>query len=123
MKYDIICQIVKEQGSKIFSVTFLKKDGTLRTMLVQDAVTKFLCKGDAASEAARKAVLSRKLNNPNLLNVYDIQKQAIRSINMDTVIQISGKGQILYTDPSVLQEHERAVWAYGAGPNTLEGCR
>ena len=51
-------------------------------------------KGDEASESAKKAVQTRKANNPNLFAVYDVQKHEIRSINLDTVYKLISKGNV-----------------------------
>lgn len=75
-------------------VNFTKKDGTERTMKVQPAALKFRVKGQAASEAAQKAVVSRAANDPNLLNVWDVERAGPRSINLDTVSRIAAGGEV-----------------------------
>lgn len=87
-KYDDFKQTVSRAvGARFFSVEFTKKDGSLRQMTVQlPAGKKF---GGKNSDAAAK----RKLSHPNLWNVFDVRKQAMRTINIDTISRISLNGQ------------------------------
>lgn len=99
-KADKIKQILKENGSKICSVDFVKADGTLRKMQVQLRSTKGV-KGEDASEQAQRATKARKENNPDLINVYDVQlkKKGLpdaacrRSFHADTVFLVSAGGE------------------------------
>lgn len=84
-KRNFIKNLLKEAGSRFITVEFSKKDGTNRVMNIQQAALKFNVLGESASETGKKAVATRKRNNPNLLAVWDNTKQAIRSINLDTV--------------------------------------
>jgi len=95
-KYDLIRQIAEAQGSRIFSVVFVKKDGTPRTMLVQYAATATHTLGEDAPLIKQQAAAARRANNPNLLNVFDMDRKAIRSINMDTLKIIRGQGRVLW---------------------------
>lgn len=90
-------------NGKFFSVTFVKKDGTVRKMLCRTGVGLNLAdhtKGEAdilagvISPEAKKvmAVRKRAANNPHLLNVWDVQKKAWRSVNMDTVLSVRANG-------------------------------
>lgn len=94
--YSTIRDIISGQGSRICSVEFIKKDGSYRKMLVQSAVLPTRLKGDAASESAKKATETRRTNHPHLYNVWCMDNNAPRSINMDTVLRISGSGVVLY---------------------------
>ena len=93
---DTIHGVVASQGSKIFSIEFIKKDGSYRKMLVQAAILPKLLKGEAASESAKKGAETRRLNHPELLNIWCMDHNACRSVNMDTVMRISGSGHVLY---------------------------
>lgn len=73
-------------------VTFLKADGSRRVMRVQPAALKFHVKGEAASEAGRKAVATRALRHPNLLPVWDAETKAPRSVNLATILSITVDG-------------------------------
>jgi hypothetical protein len=97
-RYDLIRKIAEDQGARIFSVLFVKKDGTLRRMLVQYAATATHMLGDKAPEHKQRAAQMRRDMNPNLLNVWDIGKHGFRSINMDTVREIRGEGRILFAE-------------------------
>ena len=76
------------------AVTFIKKDGSERTMQVQPATLKFHVKGDAASEAAQKAVETRALRHPHLLAVWDAEAKAARSVNLATITRIAVNGTV-----------------------------
>lgn len=73
-------------------VTFIKADGSRRVMRVQPAALKFHTKGDAASEAGRKAAETRAQRHPNLLPVWDAEAKAPRSVNLSTVLSIKVDG-------------------------------
>ena len=72
-------------GDKIFTVLFIKKDGTLREMNCRLGVKKHLKGGELGYNA--KAL--------NYLPVYDIQKEAYRMINVNTIQEIRFKGQVV----------------------------
>lgn len=86
--------MMKTAGSRIFSVTFVKKDGELRTMQVQLPALQKRLVGDDACDAAKRATETRKANNPNLFPVFDVASNGIRSINLDTVQTIKVDGQV-----------------------------
>lgn len=69
---------------KIFSVTFEKKNGTVRKMVCRLGVKKYLKGGEMKySPQAR-----------NMLVVYDIQKEDYRMINFDTITELKSQGVI-----------------------------
>jgi len=80
--------IESAQGRYCF-VEFMKKDGSMRRMIVQPAMLKFKVVGNAASDAAKRRTKAWKENNPNLMPVWDVEAEGIRSINLDTVTQIT----------------------------------
>lgn len=84
-KREFIKKLVEDAGSKFITLEFVKADGTNRSMNIQNAALKNHIKGNEASDSAKKAVATRKANNPHLLPVYDVQKHEIRSVNLDTV--------------------------------------
>lgn len=69
-------------GNKIFSVTFEKKDGTLREMTCRLDVKKHLKGGEKTydTEAA------------NHLTVFDMQKKGYRTININTLKRLTVDG-------------------------------
>lgn len=73
-------------GSKIFSVIFEKKDGTLREMVCRLGVTRHLKGGD----------MSYSPEDYNYIVVFDMQKEAYRTLNVNTLRQIKLDG-VTYT--------------------------
>lgn len=75
---------------KIFTVEFIKKDGTLRKMNARLGVKKHLKGGTLAFDPSER----------NLLPVFDMQKEGYRMINASTIltIKIGGKEIILEND-------------------------
>lgn len=65
-------------NGKFVTVTFVKKDGTLRKMNCRTGVTKHLKGGESTLDAEQ------------YVTVYDVAKAAYRAINRDTIIDISG---------------------------------
>jgi len=65
-------------GSRIFSAEFTKKDGTIRKMLCKLGVTKHL-------KGGKKGYDTEALN---YLTVYSFDKQAYRTLNLNTLKQI-----------------------------------
>lgn len=69
-------QFIKQLvGSKFFTVEFLKKDGSKRKMLCKLGVKKHLKGGKLGYDAD-------KVNN---LIVFDVNKKAYRTVNLDTL--------------------------------------
>ena len=80
--FDTPEQFKDELGGKLFSVEFIKKDGTLRKMTARLGVTKHLKGVGMRYDAISKG----------LLPVYDMQKQSYRTINLDTILKLKVKG-------------------------------
>lgn len=75
--------IMKKQGSKVFTVEFIKKDGTLRVMNCRLGVKKDL-KGGVNKAAAAHS---------NLCPVFDMQKNEYRMINLESLISLKAAGK------------------------------
>jgi hypothetical protein len=75
---ELIKTIKEEIGGKFFSVSFIKKDGTLREMTCRLGVTKHLKGGE----------LKHNPSDFGHLVVFDLQKQAYRTINLNTLKKI-----------------------------------
>lgn len=75
--------IMRQQGGKIFTVHFIKKNGELRKMNCRLGVKKGLKGGE--NKAAKKY--------SNLRPVYDVQKDAYRMINLATLVKLRANGQ------------------------------
>lgn len=69
-------------GSKIFSVVFEKKDGTLREMVCRLGVKKHLKGGELTYDPEDK----------NYLVVFDMQSEGYRTININTLKKIKFEG-------------------------------
>lgn len=76
-------EMLKEMGNDIFSVEFIKKNGELRKMLCRLHVKKHLKGGKMSYNPLDKG----------LLPVYDLQKEAYRMINMNTLKKIKHKDE------------------------------
>ena len=82
---DILNLLIKNKNS-IFSVVFLKKDGTIRHMTCRFGVKKHLKGGKLAFKPLERS----------LLVVFDMQKEAYRMINLETISNINMKGVEYY---------------------------
>ena len=74
---NFIERILNSNG-KIFSVEFIKKDGTNRLMNCRLGVTKHLRGG------------SSTLNPDNYITVYDLQSKGYRAISKAAIINVKG---------------------------------
>jgi hypothetical protein len=74
---NFIDRILNSNG-KIFTVTFTKKDGSLRVMNCRLGVTKYL-KGGIST-----------LNPDKFITVYDLQSEGYRAINKDAILNVNG---------------------------------
>jgi len=79
---NLMNEIKETIGTKIFSVAFVKKDGTLREMTCRLGVTKHLKGGELKYNASEVG---------NLI-VFDMQKKAYRTINFNTIKRIKVNG-------------------------------
>ncbi|MFG6634533.1 hypothetical protein ACGYJ8_01145 [Sulfitobacter sp. 1A12126] len=84
--------LIASAGGRFCAVTFTKADGTERTMQVQPATLQRHVKGDAATEAGKRAVQTRKARHPHLLPVWDAKARAPRSVNLATISRIAVDG-------------------------------
>lgn len=64
-------------NGKVFSVHFVKKDGSLREMVCRNEVTKGTKGGSNGHE-----------DKPHLYTVYDMQAQGFRCVNLTTVKRV-----------------------------------
>jgi hypothetical protein len=69
-------------GNKIFSVEFVKKDGSLRKMVCRLGVKKHLKGGELGYDAEAL----------NYLTVFDLQSEEYRTINVNTLKSITFEG-------------------------------
>jgi hypothetical protein len=85
MKIDIknAVKLIQSTSGKIFTVSFIKKDGTLRKMNCRLGVTKHLKGGELAFDPKEY----------DLVPVFDVQKNAYRMINTDTLVEVTVGGE------------------------------
>lgn len=76
-------KLIRSTKGKIFTVSFVKKDGTLRKMNCRLGVTKHLKGGELAFDPKEY----------DLISVFDLQKNAYRMINVDTLVEVSVNGE------------------------------
>ena len=69
-------QLREKVGSKIFHITFLKLDGSIRKMV-------------ARFEVKKGVLFTDRKKSETALTVYDMQKRAFRSIRRDKIISVS----------------------------------
>lgn len=75
-----LASIVAASNGRFVSVVFVKKDGTQRAMLCRLGVTKHLKGGESTLDADK------------YLTVFDVQKEAYRAINRDTIVSVKLAG-------------------------------
>lgn len=75
-------KLIESSNGAIFSVKFIKKDGTLRDMVCRLGVTKHLKGGVKGYDAA----------DFKLVTVFDMQKKGYRSISLDTLNTVTING-------------------------------
>ena len=83
-----LLELIKENKTNIFSVVFLKKDGTIRKMLCRLGVKKNLNGNGLRYNPIKRA----------LLVVFDMQKEAYRMVNLETISHINMKGVEYYVE-------------------------
>ena len=69
---------ILSSNGKIFSVEFVKKDGSVRLMNCRLGVTKYLKGGQSTLDPAK------------FITVYDLQSAGYRAINVDTILNVKG---------------------------------
>ena len=79
MTEDAIREAVEKAKGRIFSVEFIKKDGTLRKMIARTGVKKHLRGGELPYDPIEKGLLA----------VFDMEIQDYRMINLKTITKIS----------------------------------
>lgn len=74
-------QIIEQSKGRFFTVVFIKKDGSTRTMTARLGVTKHL-KGGLCTVDRAKYIIA-----------YEMGKEGYRSINRETIISVTLNGQ------------------------------
>lgn len=76
--------LVDELHGKIFSVNFVKKDGTIRKMTCRRGVSKYV----------KGVGLAYDPKSKGLLAVFDMVKKEYRMVNLNTIVDCKIKGNI-----------------------------
>lgn len=79
-----IKELLKSNGNKIFSVSFVKSNGELREMVCRLGVTSHLSTGEQASVA----------HIDKYLTVFDVQNNGYRNINCESLKSIKMNGVV-----------------------------
>lgn len=77
-----LATIIAESNGKIVTVTFTKKDGTLRVMTCRLGVTKHLKGGESTLDADQ------------YITAFDMASQGYRAINKDTIVSVKASGEV-----------------------------
>lgn len=72
-------KLIKSTAGRIFTVTFVKKDGSLREMNCRLGVTKYLKGGELAFD----------VDVYDLMPVFDVKKKAYRMIQLNSIKTVS----------------------------------
>ena len=75
-------KVIHDTQGRIFSATFVKKDGSVRQMVARIGVSKNLKGGTNGSSAKN-----------NLVTVYDMAKGGYRMINLKTLLTLKACGE------------------------------
>jgi len=77
-------------NGKIFSIIFIKKDGSKRHMNCMKGVKKYLKGGNSTYNGIH--------NDKNNIGVYDLKIKQYRCFNINSVIELKYNKQIYYHD-------------------------
>ena len=75
-------ELIRSTNGKMFSTTFIKKDGSVRKMNARMGVTKHL-----------KGGTSTIVHKDNLIGCYDVQTGDYRCVNADTITEVKVGGE------------------------------
>jgi hypothetical protein len=73
-------EIIEKSNGKILSVTFIKKDGTKRTLVGRLGVKAHLKGGKST------------VDHDKYINIYDMQSEGYRNINRETILSVRAEG-------------------------------
>jgi hypothetical protein len=77
-------KLISAQGGRVFCVTFTKKDGTERRMLCRRQVKK----------GVKGVGMAYNPADYDLVTVFDMEKAAYRTINLNTITRICAAGEV-----------------------------
>lgn len=79
-----IKKVIELLGDKIFTVTFVKKDGSIRVMNARRGVKK----------GVKGVGMSYNPTEKDLVVVFDMQKEAFRMINAKTIMEVKADKKV-----------------------------
>ncbi len=83
-------KLIDESNGRIFSVRFVKKDGSIRNMVCRKAVRKGV-------KGVREGWNARSAKGRPLRTVFDMNKAAFRTIPTDRILRVRVNGEV-YSD-------------------------
>lgn len=87
MNTQLLKQAINKTNSTLFTVRFIKADGTERTMYCKTGVKRHL------SKRPDKRVLQH--TNPNIVRVYDCESKSYKSFRLSSVFEFRSGNIIL----------------------------
>jgi hypothetical protein len=90
---NMIRAIIQSAGSRFGTVLFVKKDGTVRRLQFQQARDN--SERIVGSELGQRMSITFAENNPNMMKVWDHQKQAWRTVTLDRVLSLRVNGETI----------------------------
>ena len=81
---DTVSSVIRAQGSRMFSLTFIKKDGSKRKLNTRKGVRAKLVGGTSTLK-----------DSPVYWTAYDLQKHAWRCFNIEKVVEIRAQGKVI----------------------------
>lgn len=84
---------IRDAGAKLVSVEAVSKGGEVKRFVFSDAARPTHIASIVTASGAQAAE-TRKRNNPDLVNVWDIHKRSWRSFNVNAVLSIKAAGQV-----------------------------
>jgi len=75
-----LASLIDQSNGKMLTVSFIKKDGSLRVLNGRLGVTKYI-KGSTLNK-----------NSNDYITVYDVQNKGYRSVSRDTIVAVRCNG-------------------------------
>lgn len=76
----VFASLIEQSNGKMVTVSFIKKDGSLRVLNGRIGVKKYLKGGKINT------------NTDEYINIYDVKNQGYRSINRNTIVALRVQG-------------------------------
>ena len=76
----VFASLIEQSNGKMVTVSFIKKDGSLRVLNGRLGVKKYLKGGKINT------------NTDEYINIYDVKNQGYRSINRNTIVALRMQG-------------------------------